>query len=206
MKIIIALFATLASFGVFSQIGENQKPRGIIDYHGSNVFYRGIEYQISAIAHGVYDETILEGINADVKKDSSRQYGFTVIFGDSSIAKIGVYGKHNGRKAALSLYIFEVRDKPEPSIYLDNLKSGSSIDTTVSFIECRYPEEVNLEESFEVISWNFQIGEQHFSGDSNVISRAFKNELSLAKKNTVIIARVTIANKDEPVIGLFIKE
>ena len=205
MKIIllIALFFAV-TFCSFSQTDENNKPRGILQFDHSNIVYRGVEYSFSAIAHGGYEETVVVGKNVIIKRDTSMQYAYTAVFGKSDEASIQVGARNKGKRVALGVFFFEVRDVPAPSVYIDNVRSGEIISKSMDSIQLKHPEERYLKEEFNVESWTLKIANLSLEGKGAQLSEEAKKAILKAPNESSLILEVTSSGQRKQHTGIFL--
>ena len=135
------------------------KPQGTVSLPKMNVLYRGYDNEVQGVASG-YDQTVLTGNGVTLTKTATGYIGKPGAGRDCSIT---VSGKNSitNKTVALGQYPFRISNLPPPGLYFGTLATGSSEArgsiTAVNKLFTKYPKEIPLEATFNVVSWEISV-------------------------------------------------
>lgn len=85
---------------------------------------------------------------------------------------------------------------PDPVMYFDISKSGTTVPKTATRIFAKYPPEFHLKASFEVLEWKMFAGGESFSGKGRTLSEEAKSFLITLTKGDGIAIIATVQGPD----------
>lgn len=131
------------------------KPSGAISLPELNVLYRGYANKVSAVASG-FDQTNLTAAGASLSKSGEFWIASP---GGGKEATLTVSGKNSitGKSQSLLSQKFRVMNLPDPELYWGAAKSGQSGSRNETKLFARYPPEIPLNATFNIVDWECTI-------------------------------------------------
>lgn len=184
MKTIIIGIFTFLSFCSIGQIetklttSRKDFPlQAVVNLDVQNVLYKGQDYTFSITSSGDYDLRVTAK-NAQIKliEDSKKGTGglrYTVTPIDTGECQIHVGNViDEKRSVSLVMYFYKVINYPMPPLQLNEFQSGQIISqlSDSTELKCAYPKESGVFESYEIKSWEVEIGDKTFTGKGNFLS------------------------------------
>lgn len=175
------LFFSLTSFAQNDTIvitsRKNVPPQAVLDLESSNILYAGQEYTFWVTTSGVYPLRLTVK-NGKVRLDKSSKkttgglkYTFTPL--EPGECSIGIGNQMDEKRSVgLKAYLFQVIDCPMPPLSLKGMPNSQIItDLKESTeIQCAFPKETCLHDSYEIKSWSATIGDKVFSGQGSILT------------------------------------
>ncbi|MDG1331988.1 MAG: GldM family protein [Crocinitomicaceae bacterium] len=127
------------------------KPSGSIELPEMNMLYRGYPNKVNATASG-YPTTNLSASGASVSKSGE---GWIVKpAGRGKTATLSVSGKTaDGKSVTLKSMQFRCSNLPDPELYWGAVKSGGKGSKAETRIFAKYPPEIPLNATFNIVQW-----------------------------------------------------
>lgn len=130
------------------------KPAGSIELPELNVLYRGYPNKVDPTASG-YPFTILTGTNCSVSKSGDV---YIASPGAGRQAFLTVSGKTaDGKTVQLKKVEYRVSALPDPELYWGGVKNGGQGSKSQTQLFAKYPPEIPLNASFNIINWECQV-------------------------------------------------
>ena len=130
------------------------KPQGSIELPELNVLYRGYPNKVDPTASG-YPTTILTGSNCSVSKSGNV---YIAKPGAGKKAYLTVSGKSaDGKTVQLKKVEYRVSNLPDPELYWGAAKNGQKGSKFETKLFAKYPPEIPLNASFQILSWECQV-------------------------------------------------
>ena len=131
------------------------KPSGAISLPDLNVLYRGYPNKVKAVASG-YDQTNLSGSGVSLSKSGEFWIASP---GKGREATLTVSGKNSitGKSETLVTQTFRVSNLPDPELYWGASKSGDKGNRNETKLFAKYPPEIPLSATFNIVSWECTI-------------------------------------------------
>lgn len=164
---------------------------------------------LSAISHG-YDDTKLECENCTIiQEENTLQY--SVYTPKSGSCRIIIYGinRATNKTVCLGAYSFNVADSVYHDVYLDNVRSGNSISSNITSIECRNRDYWNADEEMNLISWKLNHDSKEVTGNGNELTQEAIQFINQIPKGEIIIVTTTSKSNFQKTFvtkGLFFKD
>jgi hypothetical protein len=126
------------------------KPSGSIELPELNVLYRGYANKVDPTASG-FPETVLTGSNCSVSRSGEV---YVVKPGKGKKAYLTVSGRSaDGKTVQLKKVEYRVSNLPDPVLYWGSAKSGTKGAKSSRLLQAKYPPEIPLKATFQVIKW-----------------------------------------------------
>ncbi len=163
---------------------------------------------LSAISHG-YDDTRLECENCTIIQEEST-LDYLVYTPKSGKCQIIIYGvnRTTNKSVCLGAYSFNVADSIYHDVYLDNVRSGNSITSNITSIECKNRDYWNSNEEMTLLSWKLNYGSKEVSGNGNELTKeAIQFMKEIPKGEIIIVTTTSKSNFQKTFVtkGLFFK-
>jgi len=172
------------------------KPQGTVSLPEMNVLYRGYTNRVVGVASG-YDKTVLTGTNCNIKEVGNGEW--VADPGQGREASITVSGKNSVTNKTVSLgsFPFRVSNLPAPQLYFGKTASGEkaprALVSNTNRLFAKYPPEIPLSASFDVVSWELSVtgAPRSFAGNGAVLSDEAMSLLKQVKAG----AKISISAK-----------
>lgn len=164
MKRILLLGALLMQAATYAQNFVVQ------NIEHTQILYRGYNNQLLIGRIGSeMDDYQIEGSNCDVQKlENGEGENLFIVKPNAKTRCAAIRFLHNGELKD-SIH-FLVQNLPSPSIYWGNQQSGSYTSTEPNLI-IKYPLEIRLQSSFEIVSWRCVLNKKTVQGTGNILSQ-----------------------------------
>ena len=174
------------------------KPSGSIELPEMNMLYRGYTNKVQATASG-YDQTSLGGTGVSITKNGSEGW-IVKPTGRSREAYLTVTGKNSatGQSKQLKKVKYRVSNLPKPDIFWGNIADGGKGNKSNTRLFAKYPPEIPLSASFQIVSWKCIVPGQRSkpkSGTGSNISAA-RSAISQAKPGSTVTFMCKVKGPD----------
>lgn len=163
---------------------------------------------LSAISHG-YDDTKLECENCTLTQEENT-LDYLVYTPKSGSCRIIIYGinRTTNKTVCLGAFSFNVADSVYHDIYLDNVRSGNSITSNITSIECRNRDYWNVAEEMTLLGWKLNYGSKEVIGNGNELTKEAIQFVKEVPSGEIIIVTTTSKSNFQKTFvtkGLFFK-
>ncbi|WP_294679399.1 hypothetical protein [uncultured Fluviicola sp.] len=164
---------------------------------------------LSAISHG-YDDTKLECENCTLSQEENT-LDYLVYTPKSGSCRIIIYGinRTTNKTVCLGAFSFNVADSVYHDVYLDNVRSGNSITSNITSIECRNRDYWNGDEEMTLISWKLNSGSKEVVGTGNELTKeAIQFVKEIPSGEIIVVTTTSKSNFQKTFVtkGLFFKD
>ncbi|MDG1334135.1 MAG: GldM family protein [Crocinitomicaceae bacterium] len=161
-----------------------------------NILYRGFTNKISpAVTNNDGQEVRLIGTNSTVEKVKGEESYIVKIKTREKIETLHVVLYDGANADTVESINYQVANLPAPYVYWGGLRSGGIGNITAKELSIGYPEEVQLENNFEVKSWKIISPDAIIEGDGNNISSA-EEFLKKIESGTTLLFTVKVLGED----------
>lgn len=164
---------------------------------------------LSAISHG-YDDTKLECENCTLTQEENT-LDYLVYTPKSGSCRIIIYGinRTTNKTVCLGAFSFNVADSIYHDIYLDNIRSGNSITSNITSIECRNRDYWNADEEMTILGWKLNYGSKEVKGNGNELTKeAIQFVKEIPSGEIIVVTTTSKSNFQKTFVtkGLFFKD
>ncbi len=131
------------------------KPQGTVSLPELNVLYIGYPNKIEAVASG-FDQTLLSGSGVSVTKSGTGWIGSPAKGKECTLTVSGKNSVTN-KTTSLGSFKFRVSRLPDATLYWGAVKDGEKGSRSESRIFAKYPPEIPLNATFNIISWELNV-------------------------------------------------
>lgn len=204
---LLTLSILLTSFGLNAQNdtiviverGENTILQAVVNLESSKTLYKGHSYFLNIVASSNDDIRInAKNVKIHFEAKGSQSTGgmrcvFTPIDTGYCSVTVGLIRDMNTQFSLLNQN-YKVVEYPMPTVYLNNVPSGSIISSTndILNLRCKYDPSSGVFDNFEILSWKAKLNGEVYEGTGNVLSELLTNDIQSSEFDSVLQLEVTL--------------
>jgi hypothetical protein len=106
--------------------------------------------------------------------------------GKGEYSNINIIETDDGVSKKLSKETFEIKNLPDPAIYLDTYADGDAISRDVELIQVSCPKETGLKLDVKITDWTMMIDDKIYNGSNHIITQEVWDLLQTVPSGTKI--------------------